>query len=113
MILSENRFPLFGVHVLEKVLQQPLQIIEFELRAVRIAEPAAQFLEHAARALHVDFARYLHREVVAIFARAHRTAQGVGALGGTRLVARWLTHAVAHTALHRFGEALRALAKTL
>src|SRR6202035_166526 len=97
----------------EKVLQQPLQIIELELRPIRIAEPAAQLLEHAPRALHVDFARHFHGEVVAIFARAHRTAQGIGALGGARLVAHWLAHAVAHAALHRFGEALRAFAETL
>src|SRR5712691_363935 len=98
---------------LEKVLQQPLQIIEFEPRPVRIAEPAAQFLEHAPRPLYVDLARHLDGEILAVFARAHRAAQRVGALRRTRLVAHRLAHAVAHPALHRFGEALRALAEIL
>src|SRR5262249_25894868 len=71
--------PPFRDHALPsvKVFQQPFEIIEFEPRPVGLAKAAAQFLEHAAGALHVDLARYFHRKIVAIFARAHRAPERI------------------------------------
>src|SRR5690606_13012725 len=42
-------------------LQQALQIVALQLGAERIAEPAADFFEDAARALGVDLVRHLDR----------------------------------------------------
>src|ERR1700712_2426715 len=56
-----------GTRILSVILQQPLDVIEFDLRALRIAEAAAQFLENPAHPLHVDFAGDLDRQVVAEF----------------------------------------------
>jgi len=39
------------------ILQQPLEIIELDLRTLRIGEAAAQFFQDPAHPLHVDFAR--------------------------------------------------------
>ena len=41
------------------ILQQPLDVIELELRAEALAEALAQLFEDAAGALHVDLARHL------------------------------------------------------
>ena len=49
-----------------EILEQPLEIIELDLRAQRIGEAAAQLLENAARALHVDLARHFDIGVVVI-----------------------------------------------
>ena len=53
-----------------EILEQPLDIVELDLRPLGLAQAAAQLLEDATRALHVDFARHLHRDVVAVIASA-------------------------------------------
>src|SRR5438874_4076577 len=98
------------------VFQQPLDVIEFELRAEVLAETLAQLLENAACALHVDLARHLDRGVVAIVAPAQRTAERIGVLAGARRtgaarIAGPLT--LPHLLLHRLRHALRALAHRL
>src|ERR1700730_4739537 len=45
------------------ILQQPLDVIDLDLRAQRMAEPPPQLLENAARALHIDLTRYLDAAV--------------------------------------------------
>src|SRR6266702_7543724 len=57
------------------VLQQPLDVIELVLRPGKVAEPFAQFLDNAARPLHVDLAGDFHRRVVAVIAAAQRPAK--------------------------------------
>src|SRR4051812_200 len=59
------------------ILQQPLDVVEFELRALGVAEAAAQFFQDAAHPLHVDLAGNLYREIVAEFAAVQRPAQGI------------------------------------
>src|SRR5215470_11923477 len=94
-----------------EILQQPLDVVELELRAEALAEAAAQLLENAACALHVDLARHLDGGVVAVVAAAQRPAERVGILVGARLPgAAGLTGARALLLLHHLGEALRALA---
>src|ERR1043166_8857799 len=98
------------------ILQQPLDVVEFDLRAKGFAEPAAQFLEDAAHALHVHFAGDFHRQIVELVA-AQRTAQRIvvaarallaaGAVAGTVILA------VAVARLHLLREVLRALAQRL
>src|SRR5690554_371862 len=65
-----------------EILQQPLDVIELELWAEALAVPLAQFLENAARALHVDLARNLDRGVVAVVAATQRPAERIGVLVG-------------------------------
>src|SRR5208337_2537905 len=60
------------------ILEQPFDVIELFLRAQHVAKAAAQFLDDAAGALHVDLARHLHRIVVAVVVPAQRTAERVG-----------------------------------
>src|SRR3954451_4800090 len=57
------------------ILQQPLDVIEFDLRAQRIAETAAQLFQNPAHPLHVDFAGNLHRQIVAELSAAQRPAK--------------------------------------
>ena len=45
-------------------MQQPLDVVELELRAEVLAEAAAQLLKNAARTLNVDFARHLYRGII-------------------------------------------------
>src|SRR5688572_33430255 len=96
-----------------KILQQPLDIIELELRPQRIGEALAQLFQNAPRALHVDLARHLHGDVVAIVAPAQRPAERIGVIVGPRLtlpagLAR--AHALL-SLLHLLREALRAAAQ--
>jgi hypothetical protein len=56
------------------ILEQALDVVEFKLRPIRLAEAASQFLEDAARSLGVDFARHLDGGVVAIITPAQRPA---------------------------------------
>jgi hypothetical protein len=42
------------------ILQQPLEVIEFNLRALRIGKTAAEFFQNPAHPLHIDFAGNLH-----------------------------------------------------
>ena len=60
------------------ILQQPLDVVEFDLRTGRIGEAAAQFFEDPAHALDVDFAGDLHRQIVAEFAAAQRPSERIG-----------------------------------
>src|SRR5436309_14505769 len=89
------------------VFQQPLDVIELELRAEALAEALAQLLENAACPLHVDLARHLDRGVVAVIAAAQRTAERIGILVGARLTgtarvarARALPHLLLHPLRH-------------
>src|SRR3954463_15215181 len=68
------------------VLQQPLDVVELELRTKAFAEPAAQFLENAAHALHVHFAGDFYRQVVKLVA-AQRTAQWIAVAARALLAA--------------------------
>src|ERR1700722_16603590 len=98
------------------ILQQPLDVIEFLLRAGEVAEAFAQFLDDAARALHVDFARNLDAGIVAIVAAAQRTAERIGILLGARLAepaVAALAGPLPHLLLHRLRETLRALAQII
>src|SRR6185436_20153706 len=63
------------------ILQQPLDVIEFDLRAGRISQTAAQFFEDPADPLHVDLAWDLHRIVVGEFVVAHRPSQRIARVG--------------------------------
>src|SRR5271169_2612688 len=96
------------------ILQQPLDVVELLLRAQHVAEAAAQFLDDAARALHVDLAGYFDRVVVAVVAPAQRTAERVGLLLRARLAepaAAAGTETLSHLLLHRLHQTLRALAQ--
>src|SRR5690242_20330490 len=67
------------------VLQQPLDIIELELRAKALTEALAQFLQDSPCALHVDLTRHLDRGVIAVVAAPQRPAERIGVLVGARL----------------------------
>src|SRR5215475_3912577 len=92
-----------------EIPQQALDIIQLDLRAERVAEAPAQFLENAARALHVDFARHFHGRVVAVFVPAQRPAQRVSVLLGARGPgASGLPRPHAGSGLHLLRKVLRA-----
>src|SRR5438270_7909397 len=97
-----------------KFPQQALDVIELELRPLRIGEAPAQLLEDAARPLHVDLAGNFHRHIVAEIVAAHRAAERIGVLlRAGRAVAARLSGAPAGPLLHLLGHALRALAQCL
>src|SRR5260370_17079868 len=95
-----------------EIPQQPLDVVELELRAEVLAEAPAQFFQNAPRALHVDLARYLDRGVVAVFTPAQGPPERIGLLLGARrpepaaLPVRPRPHHA--LLLHRFAEFLRA-----
>ena len=96
------------------ILQEPLDVVELLLRTQHVAEAVAQFLDDAARALHVDLAGYFDRVVVAVVAPAQRTAERVGVLLRARLAepaAAAGTGTLSHLLLHRLRQTLRALAQ--
>src|SRR3954454_3597312 len=97
------------------VLQQPLDVVELELRAGGVAEAAAQLFEDAADALHVDLAGDFHGEVVAEVAAAQRPAQRIAIAAAALLtagaVAGAIVLAVAVAGLHLLRQVLRALAQ--
>src|SRR5580704_6119666 len=66
------------------ILEQPLDIVELFLRAQDVAEAAAQLLDDAAGALHIDFARHLDAEIVRI-AAVQRAAERIGVALRARL----------------------------
>src|SRR5215831_387121 len=107
--------PSFVAWFLE-IPQQPLDVVELELRAEAFAEAPAQFFQNAPRALHVDLARHLDRGVVAVLAPAQGPPERVGLLLGARRpepvglsVRAGTQHALL---LHRLGEVLRAPAQS-
>src|SRR4030081_3439418 len=65
---------------LSVIPQQPLEVFELELRAEALAEAAAQLLEDAARAVHVDLPPHLDRGGVGAVAPARRPAERIGLL---------------------------------
>src|SRR3954451_12495812 len=84
-------------------LQQPLDVIELDLRAVAVAEAAAPFFEDAADALHGDFAGDFHRQIVELAAMqraAERIAVAAGTLLAAGAIARAVVLAVAVARLH-------------
>src|SRR6516165_11266417 len=97
------------------ILQQPLDIIELDLRPRRIGKTAPQLFEDAADPLHIDFARDHPRQLV-IFVRPQRTPERVGRVGTRLLPAGALARTVALLTvalLHRLRHALGALAQGL
>src|SRR5262249_47228100 len=100
-----------------EILQQPLDILKFELRAEALAEAAAQFLDDAARALRVDLTGHFDRNVVAVVAAAQRPAERVGLLLRARLAepggVAWARGLHALLLLHRLREILGAGPKRL
>src|SRR5438552_2541019 len=101
-----------------EALQQPLDIFELQLRAEVLAEAPAQLFQDAARALHVDLARHLDGDVVAVVTPAQRPSERVGLLLGTRLAklprpaaGTWAHLALPLPLLHRLRHALGAAAQ--
>src|SRR5262245_31111459 len=99
-----------------EIPQQPLDVVQLELRAEVLAEAAAQFFQNAPRALHVDLARHLDRGVVAVFTPAQGPPERIGLLLGARrpepaglAVGAGAQHALL---LHGLGEVLRAPAQS-
>src|ERR1700710_2675374 len=97
------------------ILQEPLDVIEFDLRALRIGKPAAEFFQNPAHPLHIDFAGDLDREIVAIFALIQRPPQGIVLIAAALLPAGAIAGSVAlplaFALLHGVGETLGALAQ--
>src|SRR5262249_42998032 len=92
-----------------EIPQQPLDVIQLDLRTEGVAEPPAQFFENAARALNVDFTRHLHGRIVAVLVSAHWSAERIGVLlGARRSGAPGLPRAHAWTRLHLLRKILRA-----
>src|SRR2546425_10278352 len=77
------------------ILQEPLDVIELDLRTGRIGEPPAQFFQNPTDPLHVDFAGDLDREIVGEFVVAHRPAERIGAVLRALLAAPRVARAVA------------------
>src|SRR3954470_21904595 len=100
-----------------KILQQPLDIVEFDLRARAIPQAAAELLEDAPDALGVDLAGDLDRVVVAQIAAVKGAAERIGLIAAALLaagpVAGTIALPVAIALLHRLGHLLRALAQGL
>src|ERR1700722_13889393 len=99
------------------ILEQPLDVIELDLRALRIAKAAAQFFQNPARPLHIDFTGNLHRQVVTEFAPMQRPSQRIALVAAALLspgaIAGAVALAVPIALLHRFGETLGALAQRI
>src|SRR6267154_1101705 len=99
------------------ILQEPLDVIELDLRPRRVGEPPAQLFENPAHALHVDLAWDLHRVIVGELVVPHRASERIGAVGAGLLpalgVARAVARLVAIALLQGVGEALGALAQRL
>src|SRR5262249_40106627 len=95
------------------ILEQPLDIVQLELRPHRIGKAAAQLLKIAAGALHVDFARHLDR-FIPVVATPHRPAERIGVLIGPLLGAAGLSAGVRSERetllLQGLGERLRTAA---
>src|SRR4051794_38627446 len=98
-----------------KILQQPLDVIELDLRARAVPQAAAELLEDAADALGVDLAGDLDRVVVAQIAAVKRATERIGLIAAALLaagpVAGTIPLPVAIALLHRLGHLLRTLAQ--
>src|ERR1700732_761609 len=98
-----------------RIPQQPLDVIEFDLRALGIGEAAAEFFQDPAYPLHIDFTGNLHRQIIAEFTPVQRTSQRIALIAAALLTACAGAGAVALAfaiaLLHRFSEALGALAQ--
>src|SRR5437016_1815638 len=98
------------------VFQQPLDVIKFDLRALRIGEAAAEFFQNAANPLHIDFTGDLHRVIIAVFVPVQRPSERIGAIGTALLPADAIAGTVALSLialLHRLRETLGALAQRI
>src|SRR5947209_10920884 len=100
-----------------KILQQPLDVVELDLRPRAIPQAAAELLEDAADPLGVDLAWDLDRVVIAQIAAMKGAAEGIGLIAAALLAAGPVAGAialpVAVALLHRFGHLLRTLAQGL
>src|SRR5205085_4853078 len=95
-----------------ELAQQALDVIELELRPLRIGETPPQLIENATRALHIDLARDLHGEIVAEVVTSHRPPERVGVLlCAGRTIPAGLTRSAARPLLHLLRHALRAFAQ--
>src|SRR5437762_13537887 len=98
------------------IFQQPLDVIEFDLRALRIGEAAAEFFQNAANPLHIDFTGDLHRVIIAVFVPLQPPSERIRAIGTALLPADAITGTVALSLialLHRLRETLGALAQRI
>src|ERR1700692_4744490 len=97
-----------------KILQQPLDVIEFDLRALGIGEAAAELFENPAHPLHIDLPGNLARQTAAEFTPVQRASKRIALVAAALLAAGAVAGAVALAfaiaLLHRFSEALGALA---
>src|ERR1700733_3647798 len=98
------------------ILQQPLDVIEFDLGPLRVTQPPAKLFENPAHPLYIDLTGNLHRQIVAEILPMHRASQGIALGAVARLTAGAGTAgavalAVAVLLLHGLGEALRSLAQ--
>src|ERR1700680_4018342 len=97
------------------ILQQPLDVFEFDLRTLRIGQPAAEFFQNAANPLHIDLAGNLDRQIVAEFAPMQRPPQRIVGIAAVLLtpcaIARTVALPVAITLLHPLRKLLGALAQ--
>src|SRR3984893_13890303 len=97
------------------ILEQSLDIIEFDLRALRVGETAAQFFQDPAHPLHVYLAGDLHGIIVGVFVAVQRPSERIVQIAVALLAAHAVTRAVALSValalLHRLCERLRALAQ--
>src|ERR1700761_1409283 len=97
------------VSVTSIVLQQPLDVIELDLRTLRIGQTAAEFFENAAHPLHIDLARNLHGQVVAEILPVQRPSQRIALPAVTLLPAGDIAGAVALTIAVTLLHRLKAL----
>src|SRR4051794_14841815 len=98
------------------ILQQPLDVIELDLRTGGIGQAPAQLFQNPAHPLHVHLAGNFDRVVVAELTPVQRPAKRIAAPGRALLAAGAIAGAVlplAFALLHAFGQALSALAQRL
>src|SRR5581483_9324802 len=97
------------------ILQEPLDVVELDLRPRGVGEAAAQLFQNAAHPLHVHLARDHPGELIAPLTTAQGPAERIGAIGPRLLAAHAVAEAVAGlvavTLLHGIRKALRALAQ--
>src|ERR1700730_17973257 len=99
------------------MLEQPLDVIELDLRALRIGQAAAELFENPAHPLHIDFAGNFYRQVVAELAPVQRPPQGIALVAAALLsagaIAWTVALSVAVALLHGFSQTLGALAQRI